>query len=54
MVLINDKWGYYSETGVELIPALYDEAEPFSDGKAYVQLKERMFYIDKNGNEIKQ
>jgi hypothetical protein len=47
------RWGYIDEEGNEVIPLIHLSAEPFSDGLALVQTKDRQWgFIDKTGNEI--
>ena len=47
------RWGYIDEEGNEVIPLVHLSAEPFSDGLALVQTKDRQWgFIDKTGNEI--
>jgi hypothetical protein len=56
-------YGYIDETGKEVIPCIYTNASSFDSGKAKVILIkgndgekdfiEKEFYIDKNGNELK-
>jgi hypothetical protein len=48
----NGKHGYIDETGKEVIPFKYDEAEDFSEGIALVRLNDKFGYIDKTGKEI--
>jgi hypothetical protein len=48
------KTGFIDITGQETIPCIYDRVENFQNGKARVTLNGRTFYIDKNGNEIKE
>jgi hypothetical protein len=52
---LNGKIGFVNSLGEEIIPLIYDDAGyNFHDGKARVTLNGRTFYIDKNGNEIKE
>ena len=51
----NNKWGYVDKAGKMKIPCIYQNVEAsFYDGKAQVTLDGRTFYIDQNGNEIKE
>lgn len=49
---MNDKWGYIDKTGKVIIPFQYLEANPFSNGKARVNLNGQWLYIDKSGNVV--
>lgn len=51
-VALNGKYGFLDETGAEIIPAIYEQAGRFENGKAQVQLNGRSFYIDVNGKEV--
>lgn len=46
------KIGYLNSSGEVTIPCIYDKAESFSDGLAYVELENRCGYIDLYGNEV--
>jgi hypothetical protein len=49
----SDIWGYRdATTGKIVIPAKYDEAEPFNEGLAAVRLKDKCGLIDTSGKEI--
>lgn len=54
--LSGGKWGYIDRTGKEVIPVKYDDAYPFTDGKAMVTFSENGIpyevYIDYTGNFI--
>src|SRR5690606_17599989 len=44
------KMGYINKSGQEVIPLKYDDASySFSEGKALVKLKDKEFYIDREG-----
>lgn len=45
------KYGFIDETGVRIIPVIYDHANVFSDGLSYVELDDRKFFIDRSGKE---
>ena len=45
--------GYADKNGNLVIKPIFDDAEKFENGKAKVTLKEKTFYIDKNGNCVK-
>lgn len=51
---VGGKYGFIDKTGKEIVPLIYDDVDNFHNGKAYVKLGERGFYIDKNGNEVKE
>ena len=51
-VVINEKWGYIDRSGKMVIPAKYDDAGSFTDGRASVELNGRTFTIDRSGREI--
>lgn len=45
--------GYADKNGNLVIKPIFNDAEQFENGKAKVTLKEKTFYIDKNGNCVK-
>ncbi|RMF56248.1 MAG: WG repeat-containing protein, partial [Bacteroidetes bacterium] len=45
-------WGYIDRSGALVIPAKYDEARPFSEGRAAVQVGGRWGFIDTEGRLI--
>ena len=49
----DNKWGYINKSGKVVIPYTYDRVMRFSDGKAFVQLGDEKYYIDKNGQRKK-
>lgn len=67
MAIVRDKteqFGYYDENGKKITPCKYTEAQPFSNGVAFVKFKKKlgeqgnkeryamyMGYVDKNGKE---
>ncbi len=46
------KWGYIDLNGNMVIKPLYKTAEAFKNGKAAVGVEERIFTINKEGNEV--
>lgn len=46
------KWGFSDVNKKLVIEPKYDSAEPFSDGLARVEVKGRIGFIDKKGNEV--
>lgn len=51
------KYGYTDSTGKEIIPCQYKEASGFcqyDNKKAIVRMGKKWYYIDPNGNEIKE
>lgn len=46
------KFGYINKQGKVVIPIQFDFAESFEDGTAWVQLKDKDFYIDKKGKRV--
>ncbi|MDP1843350.1 MAG: WG repeat-containing protein [Sediminibacterium sp.] len=46
--------GFINKKGVLVIPPTFENAEPYYDGKSYVRKFGTSFYIDKNGNRIKE
>lgn len=46
------KWGFIDKTGSMVIPAKYDDAWIFHNGKVKVTFNGREFKIDRNGNEV--
>ena len=48
----NGKFGYIDEQGDTLIPFIYDDAAPFSEGLAKVKQNGKYGYIDKSGNVV--
>lgn len=49
--LSGGKWGFVDENGTEVVPPKYDYVYDYENGKAKVQLGEKTFWIDKDGNE---
>ncbi|MCI5977569.1 MAG: WG repeat-containing protein [Bacteroidales bacterium] len=47
-----DKWGYTDSTGCMIIPPTYDQAQPFIDGLAAVELAGKWGFIDPSGNLV--
>lgn len=45
-------WGFIDKTGKLVIPAIYDDVQPFSEGLAAVEKNGKCGFIDKNGEEI--
>ncbi len=53
-VSLDNKFGFINGNGKVIIPLIYDFIDDNIDqGKFWVRINEREFYIDKNGNEIK-
>lgn len=50
----NGKWGYINPSGKVQIPFQYDEAYSFDDGKAFVVLGEKSFYINPQGQPVEE
>ncbi|MBK8348674.1 MAG: WG repeat-containing protein [Saprospiraceae bacterium] len=42
-------YGYKDSKGTVVIPARYETAKPFSDGRALVMVADSVYYIDENG-----
>jgi len=53
-VELNGKYGYIDINARTVIPFKYGSAYEFESGKARVGLGKRDFYIDRNGNEVKE
>ena len=55
MLFAYDKWGFIDRNDNMVIPAKYDWAYWFEKGKGItkVELNGRIFFIDKNGNEVR-
>jgi WG repeat protein len=51
-VRVKDKWGYVNELGEMIIPPQFDCADPFSEGLAYVCVKEERYFIDTSGRIV--
>ena len=51
-VNIADKFGFIDKTGKLVIPAQFDDAEPFSKGLAVVKIKGKYGFIDKAGKLV--
>lgn len=51
-VEINGRCGFIDLEGIEVVPLVYDEVTPYSSGLAMVNLSNRLFFIDKMGNEV--
>lgn len=51
---INQKllYGFVDEELSEVIPFIYDDASSFKNGKAYVEIDDEFFFIDKYNNII--
>jgi hypothetical protein len=47
-----NEYGYIDLTGAEVIPAIYDDADYFSKGKAWVKLNGEEFFINHKGERI--
>jgi len=47
-----DKWGFCDVNKKLVIEAMYDEAEPFSEGLARVHLKGECTFIDRTGEKV--
>ena len=45
-----DKWGFCDRDRKMVVPALYDSAEPFSNGLARVNLNGKVGFVDTRGN----
>lgn len=52
IVRIDESYGYVDESGKEVIPLSYDNAEPFRNGFAAVGIGNKHGFIDKTGNII--
>jgi hypothetical protein len=50
----NSRWGLIDYEGKEITEMKYEKMSIFYKGKAEVTLNGRTFYIDKNGNEVKE
>jgi hypothetical protein len=48
-MLATEKWGYVNRAGDIVIQAIYDEAEPFSEGLAAVTTGKKMGFINRKG-----
>jgi hypothetical protein len=48
----NEKFGYLDLSGAEIIPLIYDDARPFSDGAAWVCREDKWGMIDPNGDTV--
>ena len=51
-MITGGKFGFIDKCGNMVIPAKYDYAMHFCNGKTLVVLNGRYFYIDRNGNEL--
>lgn len=51
-VLYGYKWGFVDASGVEVIPAKYDDVQDFNEGLAGVSIGKKWGVIDWNGKEI--
>ena len=45
-------YGYIDKTGTLVIPAVFNSAEPFSEGVAAVRKCDQAFFIDKTGKTV--
>ncbi len=50
LVKVGDKYGFQTINGKRVIPAIYDYAEPFSEGLALVKFEPQKMLIDTMGN----
>ena len=48
----NKWWGYVNSKGKEIIPCIYEEAKPFSEGLAAVMKDDKWGFINKKGNVV--
>ena len=48
----NKWWGYVNLKGKEIIPCIYEEAKPFSEGLAAVMKDDKWGFINKKGNVV--
>lgn len=48
----DEKWGYVDKDGNEVVPCIYEEAEPFSEGMARVGKGGKFGYIDTDGRRV--
>ena len=52
LVMKDGKWGYIDETGAIALPLIYDRADNFENGLAWVKIGNRCGYIDHEGREV--
>jgi hypothetical protein len=45
-------YGYIDKTGKMIVPAVFNSAEPFSEGVAAVRKCDQAFFIDKMGKSV--
>jgi hypothetical protein len=45
-------WGYIDKTGKTVIPAVFNSAEPFSEGVAAVRKCDQAYFIDQSGKTV--
>jgi len=51
---LNGRWGYIDITGKEVIPPVYDDADEFRNGVAWVIKNGKRIYINNAGEVIKK
>ena len=51
-IIVNGKMGFVNESGIEVVPPIYDWAGDFSDGLAEIQLDGKWGFIDKSGDPV--
>lgn len=51
-VKLSTSWGYVDMSGQVVIPLRFQEATPFSDGKAKVKYNGKYIYINKLGVQV--
>lgn len=51
---VNWKYGFINKKFEEIIPPIYDFAYDFKDGLALVEKDSKRFYIDRQGNFVKE
>lgn len=54
LVRIGDKFGFIDDNFKEICEIKYDDSDGFANGLGKVLLNNKWFYIDKNGQEIKE
>ena len=53
LVMKDDKYGYINDKNETVLPFIYDDGALFENGKAWVQIGDKQFEINKLGIEIK-
>lgn len=51
-IRLGDKWGFIDNDGAIVISIKYSSVNSFDSGRAFVEINDDFFYIDRNGNRV--